>query len=65
MVKNVPGNRINLVWKHEICNDSDSRKIQSKFCQKTIIEEVYHLKHHLAGTQKDAVACKSVSNEVK
>jgi len=65
VVKNAPGSRTDVAWKHGICIDGDPRKIQCKFCQKTITGGVYRLKHHLAGTQKDVVACKSVTDEVK
>ena len=65
MVKNALGSRTDMAWKHGICIDGDPRKIQCKFCQKTITGGVYRLKHHLAGTQKEVVACKSVTDEVK
>jgi len=65
VVKNALGSRLDLAWKYGICIDGDPRKIQCKFCQKTITGGVYGLKHHLVETQKDVVACKSVTDEVK
>src|SRR3954463_7727965 len=63
--KNHPGNRSDPGSNHGVEVDGDRRKIKCEHCGKVVGGGIYRLKHHLAGTQKDVEACKSVSDEVR
>ncbi|CAL5184983.1 unnamed protein product [Lathyrus oleraceus] len=57
--------RTDITWKHGVSVDGGTRKIRCNYCAKVLIEGVYRLKHHLAGTQVNVCVCKSVPDEVK
>ncbi|XLS57853.1 hypothetical protein HN51_007608 [Arachis hypogaea] len=65
VAKNIFGSRIDVGWEFEISVGEDRKKIQYKYYHKNFSGEIYRLKHHLAGTQKDVGACTTVSDEVK
>ncbi|CAK8571771.1 unnamed protein product [Lathyrus sativus] len=63
--KNVPGSITDIAWKHGVSVDGGTRKIRCNYCSKEVIGGVYRLKHHLACTQINVGACKSVHDDVK
>ncbi|KAK2426072.1 hAT dimerization domain-containing protein [Trifolium repens] len=63
--RNTAGKKTDIAWNHGVAIDKTGKKIKCKYCEKIISGGVYRLKHHLAGTQKDVVACTAVPIEVK
>ena len=63
--KNAPRNKSDVAWSHGTCIDGNTRKIKCNYCEKVISGSIYRLKLHLAITQKDVGACKTVTDEVK
>jgi hypothetical protein len=63
--KNAPGNRSDPSWKYGVSVDGRTLKIKCKFCERTITGGVYRFKHHLAGTNRNVIVCKAVTDEVK
>ncbi|XP_058774187.1 uncharacterized protein LOC131648448 [Vicia villosa] len=63
--KNASGSRTDIAWKHGVSVDGGTRKIKCNYCSKVVIGGVYRLKHHLAGTQLNVEACKSVPDDVR
>lgn len=63
--KNALGSRTDIAWEHGVSVDGGTRKIKCSYCSKEVIGAVYRLKHHLACTQINVGACRSVLDDVK
>lgn len=61
--KNAPGNRSDLGWEHGV--EVGSRQVQCNYCKEIHSGGIYRLKHHLARTRKNVLACPSVPEKVR
>ena len=61
--KNAPGNRSDLGWEHGV--EVGSRQVQCNYCKEIHSGGIYQLKHHLARTRKNVLACPSVPEKVR
>ena len=61
--KNAPGNRSDLGWEHGV--EVGSRQVQCNYCEEIHSGGIYRLKHHLARTRKNILACPSVPEKVR
>jgi hypothetical protein len=52
-------------WEHGVMIDEATRRVRCNYCQQEFTGGTYRLKHHLAGTSKDAKSCKLVPDDVK
>lgn len=65
MKKNAPGNRSDIGWKYGKDIENTGRKVECNYCHKVINGGIFRFKHHLAGSNKDVLACTHVNEEVK
>ncbi|CAI0545089.1 unnamed protein product [Linum tenue] len=63
--RNEPGSRIDPAWQYAFDVNADAKSSKCKFCSKLLSGGAFRLKHHLAGTKQNAVACPSVPDDVK
>ncbi|KAG6487618.1 hypothetical protein ZIOFF_056208 [Zingiber officinale] len=62
---NVAYSRTDPSWEHGYDVVDNSRKVKCKYCDKIVNGGIFHFKHHLACSQRDAEACISVPDDVK
>ncbi|XP_038713405.1 uncharacterized protein LOC120007275 [Tripterygium wilfordii] len=63
--KNASGSRNDIGWEYGIEVGHDAKKVQCKFCAKISSGGIYCFKHHLACTNDNVGACRSVPDDVR
>ncbi|WJX34817.1 hypothetical protein P8452_22892 [Trifolium repens] len=65
VAKNDRRMKTDQTWEHGVMINEATRRVRCNYCQQELTGGAYRLKHHLAGTSKDAKSCKLVPDDVK
>jgi hypothetical protein len=65
VAKNGRRMKTDQTWEYGVMIDEATRRVRCNYCQQEFTGGTYRLKHHLAGTSKDAKSCKLVPDDVK